>query len=795
MCNSKNIPKFLGTTSVVILMMCSHAQAQTSAAPAAAANPSDDSTEIVVTATRKEETLSKVPLSIAAYSQAALDSQGVKSIEDISRLTPGLRFAKSGFGNTTQIAIRGIQASGGAATTAIYLNDTPIQVRGLGFSSFNPFPQVFDLDRVEVLRGPQGTLFGAGSQGGAVRFILPKPSLTDYSGFGKAEVAATEHGAPSYEIGGAVGGPIVNDVLGFRFSAQYRHDGGWVDRVSSFNQSVVQKNANSADAYVVRGAVTFAPSSAVTITPSIFYQNVDTNDSGNFWSRFSNPAIVSNPSKGIFLNGNPIAESSHDEFYIPALDVEVDAGPVKITSNTSYLDRKTQANFDYTSFHQLIITRPRNPYPIYPNQVGLGDMHNTQRVFTQEVRLQSTDNDARFSWVVGAFYTKAKQTNNQLNTDNRWNDIVASTFGPAAVAGPFGALNGNIVLLNNSRSTDEQIAGFANVNYKITDQLTFTTGVRVSSTKHVFDNVQAGPGADSVPRASGSIKESPVTPKFGLNFQATDNLLFYTSAAKGFRIGGINPGLPTSGGNSCAADLASLGLKSSPASYKSDTVWSYELGAKGKALNGAVSFDASVYQINWDNIQQRVLLATCGLGYIANQGKARSRGFDMSLNVKPTNGLTLGFTLGYTDAAFTETLLATNGVPMVVAGDGIGNQPAFAAPPWQGTASAEYRFPIGSNRGYIRADYQYASKGRLTTFLDPRIPGSDPAWGVTPETHMVNARVGMKINEAVDASLFVNNLLGEQDILINRRDNIASTLFQQQSQRPRTIGLSLTYRP
>src|SRR6202140_4870006 len=183
--------------------------------------------EIVVTATRHEESLSKVPISVTAMTQEALDIRGVKDFQDVARFTPGVNIDNSG---TNNISIRGISGTGGAGTTGIYLDDTPIQMRALAFNPDEALPKSFDIDRVEVLRGPQGTLFGAGSEGGTVRYITTQPSLTKTSIYGRSEFSSTQYGDPSYEAGAAVGGPLVSGTLGARATIWFRRDGGWIDR-------------------------------------------------------------------------------------------------------------------------------------------------------------------------------------------------------------------------------------------------------------------------------------------------------------------------------------------------------------------------------------------------------------------------------------------------------------------------------------------------------------------------------------------------------------------------------------
>src|SRR5579863_3063109 len=192
--------------------------------------------EVTVTATRREESLSKVPISVTALTQADMDDRGIKDFQDIVRFTPGVNIDNSG---TNAISIRGISSSGGAGTTGIYIDDTPIQMRSLGFNPDDTLPKTFDLDRVEVLRGPQGTLFGSGSEGGTVRYLLTQPSLTTDSTYVRSELSFTQYGDPSYEAGVAHGAPIIDDVLGYRASVWYRKDGGWIDRVDPTTGSVV----------------------------------------------------------------------------------------------------------------------------------------------------------------------------------------------------------------------------------------------------------------------------------------------------------------------------------------------------------------------------------------------------------------------------------------------------------------------------------------------------------------------------------------------------------------------------
>src|SRR5262249_42587195 len=275
--------------------------------------------EVVVTATRREEELSKVPISVTALTQDAIDRRGIKDINDIVRFTPGVTIDNSG---TNAISIRGISSSARAGTTGIYIDDTPIQMRALGFNPDDTLPKTFDLDRVEVLRGPQGTLFGSGSAGGTVRYILMQPSLTASSTYVRAEGPYTDGGQPSYEAGIAHGGPIIDGTLGYRVSAWYRQDGGWIDRVDPTSGAVTESNANHQGTMQLRLAVTWAPIESLQITPNVLYQNSKRHDASTYWPAYSDSSgapTFSGPSDGTFNNATPELIPVNDEWYLPSL--------------------------------------------------------------------------------------------------------------------------------------------------------------------------------------------------------------------------------------------------------------------------------------------------------------------------------------------------------------------------------------------------------------------------------------------------------------------------------------------
>ncbi len=734
--------------------------------------------EIVVTARRRAEALSDVPISITAFSQERLDSVGARDVDDITRLTPGVQFERDAFGagNRSNISIRGINSTVGANTVGVYLDDTPIQVRNIYFSSTNAYPRLFDLDRVEVLRGPQGTLFGAGSQGGTVRFISPQPDLDEVRIYGRGELAFTRHGEASYEGGVAVGIPLVTDKIAIRASGWHRRDGGWIDRVDVYDPDrVLEKNANHSEATVGRIAMTFAPTENLTVTPSILYQEERSNGGSSYW------LSLSDPQDGLYRNASNLGSTGKDRFGIAALALGWELGGADLVTNTSYFKRNSDFFPDYTgTVSSTIVGTALPPVPGYTAQ---GYWFDDQKNFTQEVRLQSNDPSARLSWVIGGFYSHAKQRAQQLIEGEQFDQLLSYLFGaPVTVEDVFGIplTDGRYVYITDDRTTDEQIAAFGQLDYKLTDRLTLTGGLRISYTKFSFISATDGPyfGQSSVP---GSTSQTPVTPKFGVSYETAGDGLLYATVSKGFRVGGAQRPAPVT----CADDLEQLGIDQIPRTYDSDTVWAYEAGAKGSFFDRKVQAEASVFQLDWNNIQRSVSLPQCNLSYIDNLGSARSRGFDLSLTARPVPALTLGVAVSYTDAKYTRDVPVAPPLFIVRNGDTLGNRP------WTIYLNGQFDFALGSGEAYVRADYSYASRNKQAPFPD-RVD-FDPAIPRPPETHLVSVRAGSKF-DGLDISLFVENLFDSKTNFGLSRDTSSSPIFYGSSFRPRTIGLTLSYR-
>jgi iron complex outermembrane recepter protein len=779
----------IGATALLADYRLASAAAAADSPSGAAVESVPELEEITVTATRREERLRDVPMSVTAYDQSAMDAAGVKGIDEIARLTPGLTFTSSGYGGANNIAIRGVSSSVGAATTGVYIDDTPIQSRMIGDAgaSTNAFPTVFDLERVEVLRGPQGTLFGAGSEGGTIRFITPKPSLQEFSGYTRAEVTQTEYGAPSYEAGIAAGGPLVDGTLGFRASVFERHAGGWIDRADPISGAVLDKNINSEHDLVARIAVTYAPSAQITITPALMYSDTTRGDDDRFWANLSNPA------SGVFLNGNPNSDAESERFSLPSLAINVDLGSAALISDTSYFDRHNDNPYpggaDVTAILTGIFTgKPIALLPGYPEFTANDNFINTQRVFTQEVRLQSADSHAKLSWTAGVFYQNAKQHFADAY-QGQWDKWFSAFFGvPTTTQQVLGLplLPNNVILNNNADSTDKQTALFGELSYQLTSKLALTTGLRYSWTQFSFSNAADGPFNGGPSLGTGATREHPLTPKVALKYQADANDMLYASAAKGFRPGGANSPVPAV---TCAQDLHNLGLSSTPSTYNSDSVWSYEVGSKSEFLGGRVRSDVSLYYIRWDNIQQSVFLPICTYSFLDNLGSAVSRGADLDFEASITRDFVVKLAFEYDDAKYTQRVTA--------GGSSAPSAPVFVSdgdrlpvPKYRMTLSPEYGTQLSSRyRAYIRGDFTYASG--YPTF--PGAPSVDFLPDGSPQraTRYVTMRSGLQWDKW-DVSVVVYNLTGSIDKTYYKNQEVGTPLFYETAFRPRTIGVAGT---
>ena len=662
--------------------------------------------------------LDERPIDSVVWTQEAMEASGVKGIDEVAALTPGIEFdflSTVGSGVYTNMAIRGVTDRHGSAT-GIYIGDIPIPpIRSNNFG--RALPSSFDLNSIEVLRGPQGTLLGANTQGGAVRFVPNEPSLATFTGLAHAEWETTARGDPSYESGAAAGGPLVRDVLGFRVSGWYRSSGGYVDRVDPFTGATVDDNSNRSTTRSARGALTFAPSESLSISPALSYESVEARDSPSFFT------YLSDPGAGQLNNGSLLAQPFEDNFYLASLGVQADFGASKLSTSTAYVHRMGDTVVDNTETR--LWGGWGNPLgAAYPS--GYGDAVTTylnvrQEVVSQEVRLTSPDADGPLTWITGVLYSNARW--------REWDRVIGAHI-PI-----FG--NAPLDFSNTTTTQQTQSAVFGELDLKIA-RFTVSPGLRIE--REAYDTSAV------VKDFHAHDAETLTVPKLAVSYESDEHDLYYFSASKGYAPAGADPALATCFEN--------------PTPYPTDIVWSYELGAKKRLWEGRAHVDGSVFHTHWDNGP----VTTGNCLFIHVPGTAVSNGFDLAGQVLLRESTTAGLGMSYTSAHYTETV-TQDGVPIVHDGDAVGTPPLVTSP-WNVVASLEQRVWLRDGEATLRAEDIFHSRnpGPFYT-MDPASPYYAPGLRSDPSTNSLNLRATFHRTN-FSMALFVNNVLDSQPTLL-----------------------------
>jgi outer membrane receptor protein involved in Fe transport len=737
----------------------------------AAAWPGPSMDEIVVTATKREEALRAVPLSATVLSATELDAAGVKDIGDLAARAPGLEFdvgTEFGPAILSNLAIRGIRAfTGTAPTIGLYMDDVPIQSVHLTLS--NPYPSTFDLARIEVLRGPQGTLFGSNALGGAIRFIATAPDTTSSSGTAHAEWSATEGGGASHELAAAIGRPVVPGVLGARVSAWYRSDAGYVDRVNPLNGDVVERQSNRSSGSALRLALAFEPNDKFRVTPSISYQTTDLHDTPIYYVYLQAP---NTPAIGAQVNnrqnGKLLRQPYSDRFIVEALKIEAQLRGVELTSVTGFYDRHATATVDETNAACLVffqgcgnpqgLAYPSSYAQAVPTQLGVH-----QSALTQELRIASAPGERHLTWLVGLFYSRSH------NNRSHYTYLVA--------------LPDQAAIYSTSYAANADIDGFAHLELALTKRLKLGLGTRSGRRSGETSSFEAGfanTGATPFTHSVGPWSSVPSAPRLELSYQPDGSNFFYAAIAKANRGGA--PNAP-----------AVCGGASVPASYRPDDLLSYELGSKNALFDQRLQIDASVFHVHWKDPQQHGVDA-CGNAYIANAGLISSSGFDLAAEFE-VGRLGLRLAASYLDVHYAQTVLSASGQVIAERGAVTIGTPEVPSP-WSGTVAARYQWPLvlgGST--YLRVDDQFASHN-AGPFVEDNpnainyFPGGVRA---DPATNRLNLQVGL-LRKGLDLRLVVDNVLNSQPTLHISTDGPGSSLFYGYTFRPRTVLLAATQR-
>jgi len=776
-------PTIVAMAVTLLLAAPCHAQGAAAPAPAASspqADADDGAIRVVVTAQKRPQFADKVPMSLSAISKDQLEKQGAVDISDLSRLTPGVTARTSTIFGTPDLSIRGIASTAGAATTAINIDDAAIQTRGGdAVAGGTAYPQLFDLDRVEVLRGPQGTLFGSGAEGGAIRFITPTPSLDTFSGAARVGVSGSERGAASYEAGAAVGSPIIKDQLGFRASLWHRHQGGYIDHVDRETGDVTGRNTNGEDTTVARAALLFKPVANLTISPSIFFQDGLQRDRATYYE-----------GAGLYNTYNHVKQPTHDRFALSTLGVAYDNDSVELKSVTSWFARKQDRTDDYSYALTPAFTGGAEVVPGLEHYVALNLEGTSQKNLSQEFRVSSVDDgNSRWNWTAGVYFSRSSQLISQ-HIQQDVDTFTETLFGIPAIAffgSPAIGPDGQYSYVEADTLNDRSAAVFGESYFKLLPSTTLTLGLRAGRNSFDFSTHEDGPLAGGPVAFDGTQRGHSLLPKVALSHDLTKSDMVYASASKGNRVGGANATYATLPG--CAADLAALGIADAPRTYKDDTVWSYELGYKGRMLNQTLDVAASAFIINWSDIQQRVTLPTCRFGYTDNLGSARSQGADLQLQLRATRQLTLSATAAYTDAHYTKTTYASStptGTPLVASGQ------ALPQSAWSMAAGAEYGWQLAAGRrAHVRADWQYQGGYKRTGPVGAY--DYDAGTYRAPSTHYVTFHGGVDLG-STSVSLFLDNAFDSHTELTRVHNLATDPDYQTITYRPRTLGVTVDYK-
>jgi len=689
-------------------------------APSAAdtsVSSSNELQEVTVTARRREESLVKIPESITVFSQQQIQDLNIQDLVDYATKTPNLSFA---YGVTTTgffsraIAIRGIS---GANTTAVYLDDTPLT------QSFDP--RVLDIERIEVLKGPQGSLFGADSMGGAVRLVSVQPDLTGNSYREMAQGGVTSGGGSAdYGVQSGANLVLMPDVAATRAVVFYQHDAGFLTRVfpEAENPSRLQSVNDQGETLNYGFALTtlVRPLPDLDITLRLFNQ---TTNLPKGWPATTAPLPGFEPA---YTREEPtdLAGLAYTQVWLPSLAVTYKQKNWSISSSTSYyqlVSHEVEASQlgSIQAFEQFFSIPPPANIPPWAEQ-------HYEWQFTQELRLAFED-IYRFSGVVGLYY-------NDLRRENLFPPLIYTGLTDLGI----GATTDNFYN-ETDRYRDTEEAAYGELNYHLTDRLTLTAGGReyhLTDSTHILADGFFNGGL-SVAAPPNEV-DTGFSPKVAASYQvgATENV--YASWAKGFRPGGGNQALPSF----CDSDLATLGLtQESALTYHPDTVRTSELGGKGEFAENRIYASVAVFQTDWLGVQQVVNLPTCGYQVRTNAGAGRIRGGELELNGKVTEGLEVDLGAGYEDARVTEA-----GGGNFLVGERLQEVPEVTA-----TLRGTYRFPIsGQMGGLVSADVNYTGNS-LSGNTTPATPLTRPAYTLT------NARIGVEWPKS-SLVLYVNNI-------------------------------------
>ena len=751
---------------------------------------------IVVTATKADERDSQdVGISLQAIDEAALTRKGASDFREYAEGLGSVSFADRGPGQQL-IAIRGVNSSTTVVNTdepeaqaavGVYIDETNVALAG-----YNPDLELFDINRIEVLRGPQGTLYGSGSLSGAIRIITNEPDLSEFGAKTSLTYSNTlGEGESNYSVNGVVNVPIVEDVLALRVTGTVKRDGGFIDNVAPLTDArhplfgtrtetdPEVENINTNDTFNVRGQLRYAPTESLDLVFKLIRQESDLGGTQSEDTFAPGEPLPGNNTANALLNDfeqsrtNP--EPFFDEFTLYSLegDWEIGAGAT-ITSVTSYLDRFQTNDIESTDFLPgLIGTGFDTSTVILRNSTDVQD-------FVQEVRINGDLWDGRVSYIGGFFYNQQDKVFIQdLPSQNLTAD--AQAFGVADICEFFagagntcpaleGALgipfNPENIFESTSTFDTRQIAFFGEIAIDITETLRIIGGGRYYDYRQDFNFGEIGGAFTSGVTVDNRLEEDGFTPKASLEYRPDDDLLFYATASQGFRLGGNNDPVPIA---LCGANAQDFG---------SDSLWSYEVGAKTE-FSDRVRLNGAAYYTDWDDVPISDTLNGCGFKQTVNAGNVEIYGVEGDATIVVADGLVATLSASYTDAQFTDDVAGLVIPFIVTADDALPIVPEFVF-----GGDLTYRFPLGASEQY-EGLFNINGNYRSSQFNQPASTGGVELDGYGE----VNVNLGVQTDQW-SISVFVKNLTNARNVLF--KDTIFLGENRDTVNRPRTLGVTLT---
>lgn len=765
-------------------------------APALAQNtaPSaeDDGNIIIVTATKRDANLQDIPFSINAQTAEDIQKSGAVTLEDLSRNVAGLSVQNLGPGQS-QVSVRGVSAGqvvrdqpGVKEQVGVYLDESVISL-----SLFTPDIDLYDLNRVETLRGPQGTLFGSGSVGGTIRYITNQPKIGVMEGSVEANLNLVDGDDLGGHLKGAVNVPM-GDNAAIRAVGYYTRYGGFINAIGPAGKDDV----NSGERYGGRLALTFEPSDNLSITPRVVYQKVkaDGFNRQEIYNLYANeftttrPAVTFDEREQYLM----LREAFEDETLIADLKIDVGLGGATLTSVTSYINRDILVSRDASALTGSVsvdLGFPDAGVLLPSNLLDTTDLET----WTQEVRLAS-DNDGPFQWLVGGFYSKIDRVYTQTLPTPGYDGFTDATLGAGtsdAVRNGFGTDSPYNAFLPYDI---KQFAIFGEVSYDITDAFTATAGGRYYDFKETRSFVSGGLFANGDNRTD-STKSSGFTPRFLLSYDVSDNVTVNAQASKGFRLGGVNDPL-----NLPLCSDEDEALFGAFQDYDDETLWNYELGIKTQGRG--FTFNAAGFYNDIKNLQVTLDAGTCSSRIVFNVPKAHSMGVEFELGLSPADGLDLNLSGSLIEAEFDSTL---PGALTAATGIRDGNR-LPSVPKFQLTASGSYEWPIGDTASmYVAASVQHVGtrytqpadqENNPRTFVHGLPFGGAPAGASTtvdlqlPDYQLVNLSAGVDFDNGLSLIAYVNNVFDENALLSFDRERGGRARLGYTVGQPRTFGIT-----